>query len=29
MLHSFIKKSQKTPDRELKLAKLRMRELKL
>jgi phage-related protein len=29
MLHSFIKKSQKTPDRELKLARLRMRELKL
>ncbi|MBU3591166.1 type II toxin-antitoxin system RelE/ParE family toxin [Polynucleobacter sp. 78F-HAINBA] len=29
MLHSFIKKSQKTPDRELKLAKLRMKELKL
>ena len=28
MLHSFIKKSQKTPDRELKLARLRMRELK-
>lgn len=29
MLHSFIKKSQKTPDQELKLAKLRMKELKL
>ena len=29
MLHSFIKKLQKTPDRELKLAKLRMKELKL
>jgi phage-related protein len=29
MWHSFIKKSQKTPDRELRLAKLRMRELKL
>jgi phage-related protein len=29
MLHSFIKKSQKTPDRELKLARLRMRDLKL
>ena len=29
MLHSFIKKSQKTPDRELKLAKLRMKGLKL
>ena len=28
MLHSFIKKSQKTPDKELKLAKLRMREYK-
>jgi phage-related protein len=28
MLHSFIKKSQKTPDKELKLAKLRMREFK-
>jgi phage-related protein len=28
MLHSFVKKSQKTPDRELKLAKLRMREVK-
>ena len=29
ILHSFIKKSQKTPDRELKLDKLRMRDLKL
>lgn len=29
MLHSFIKKSQKTPDKELRLAKLRMREVKL
>ncbi len=28
ILHSFVKKSQKTPDRELKLAKLRMREVK-
>jgi phage-related protein len=29
MLHSFSKKSQKTPDKELRLAKLRMREVKL
>jgi len=29
MLHSFIKKSQKTPDKELRQAKLRMREVKL
>lgn len=29
MLHGFIKKSQKNPDRELKLAKLRMKGLKL
>jgi phage-related protein len=29
MLHSFIKKSQKTPNKELRLAKLRMREVKL
>jgi phage-related protein len=29
MLDSFIKKSQKTPDKELRLAKLRMREVKL
>ena len=28
MLHSFIKKAQKTPLKELKLAKLRMKELK-
>ena len=28
ILHSFIKKSQKTPEKELKLAKKRMRELK-
>jgi phage-related protein len=28
MLHSFIKKSQKTPDKELKVAKARMKELK-
>ena len=28
MLHSFIKKAQKTPVKELKLAKLRMKELK-
>jgi phage-related protein len=28
MLHSFIKKSQKTPAKELKLAKQRMKELK-
>jgi phage-related protein len=28
MLHSFIKKSQKTPVKELKLAKQRMKELK-
>jgi phage-related protein len=27
-LHAFIKKSQKTPDHELKLAKRRMKELK-
>lgn len=29
MLHSFVKKSQKTPDKEIRLAKLRMREVKL
>ena len=28
MLHSFIKKTQKTPAKELKLAKQRMKELK-
>ena len=28
MLHSFIKKTQKTPEKELKLAKQRMKELK-
>ena len=28
MLHSFIKKSQKTPEKELKLARQRMKELK-
>jgi phage-related protein len=28
MLHSFIKKTQKTPEKELKIAKLRMKELK-
>ena len=28
MLHSFVKKTQKTPDKELKLAKQRMREIK-
>ena len=28
MLHSFIKKSQKTPSRELKLAVSRMKEVK-
>ena len=28
ILHSFIKKTQKTPERELKVAKLRMKELK-
>ncbi|CAM3794415.1 type II toxin-antitoxin system RelE/ParE family toxin [Polynucleobacter antarcticus] len=28
MLHSFIKKTQKTPDKELKLAKQRMKELR-
>ncbi len=28
MLHSFIKKAQKTPVKELKLAKQRMKELK-
>lgn len=28
MLHSFIKKTQKTPTKELNIAKLRMRELK-
>jgi phage-related protein len=28
MLHSFIKKAQKTPAKELKLAKQRMKELK-
>ncbi len=28
MLHSFIKKTQKTPERELKIAKSRMKDLK-
>jgi len=28
MLHSFVKKSQKTPDRELETARRRMREVK-
>jgi phage-related protein len=28
MLHSFIKKSQKTPLKELKIAQTRMREIK-
>ena len=28
MLHSFIKKTQKTPEKQLKIAKLRMKELK-
>jgi phage-related protein len=28
MLHSFVKKTQKTPDKELKLAKQRMKEIK-
>lgn len=28
MLHSFIKKTQKTPDKELKLAKQRMKEFR-
>jgi len=28
MLHSFVKKTQKTPDKELRIAKERMRELK-
>jgi phage-related protein len=28
ILHSFIKKTQKTPEKELKLAKQRMKELK-
>lgn len=28
MLHSFIKKTQKTPEKELKLAKKRIKELK-
>ena len=28
MLHSFIKKTQKTPDKELNLAKQRMKEFK-
>jgi phage-related protein len=28
MLHSFIKKTQKTPEKELKLAKQRVKELK-
>ena len=28
MLHSFIKKTQKTPEKELKLAKQRMKDLK-
>jgi len=29
MLHSFIKKAQKTPEKELKIAKSRMKELKI
>ena len=29
MLHSFMKKTQKTPEKELKLAKKRMKEIKL
>ena len=28
MLHSFVKKTQKTPDKELKIAKSRMKDLK-
>lgn len=28
ILHSFIKKTQKTPDRELKLARKRLKEVK-
>jgi phage-related protein len=28
MLHSFIKKTQKTPEKELKIAKARMKELR-
>jgi phage-related protein len=28
MLHSFVKKTQKTPEKELKIARLRMKELK-
>ena len=28
MLHSFIKKTKKTPEKELKVARLRMKELK-
>jgi len=28
MLHSFIKKTQKTPEKELKIAKARMKEWK-
>jgi phage-related protein len=28
MLHSFVKKTQKTPEKELKIAKQRMKELK-
>lgn len=28
MLHSFVKKTQKTPDKELRIAKERMKELK-
>ncbi len=28
MLHSFIKKTQRTPEKELKLAKQRMKEIK-
>jgi phage-related protein len=28
MLHSFIRKTQKTPEKELKIAKLRVKELK-
>jgi phage-related protein len=28
MLHSFIKKTQKTPEKELKVAKARMKEWK-
>ena len=29
ILHSFVKKTQKTPEKELKIAKLRMKEFKI